>query len=192
MQTSELLKSLRTPQSKHPRLSSVWDKDSRFKHLNATDVAKNELGKAAFDHLVLASPTVDITNIDTSQVKPEDATDRFKQKVEASCHNILKVAENALDSHTGLNKVTIMNHAPRFDTMKVDPLGIKPKLASYANSFLLELWLDSPHKNKILIGSHSLECSVNTRKNRYTDERSNPYDGVHMYGTEGTIAYTER
>ena len=110
--------------------SSVWDKDYRFKHLNATDVAKNELGKAAFDCLILASPTVDITNIDTSQVKPEDATDRFNQKVEASCQNILKVAENALDSDTGLNKVTIMNHVPRFDTIKVDPLGIKPKLAS--------------------------------------------------------------
>ena len=108
--------------------SSVWDKDARFKHLNVTDVVKNELGKAPFEHLILASPTVDISNIDTSKVKPEDSTETFKHKVQISCQNILRVAESSLDNHTGLKKVTIMNNAPRFDAHKVDPVGIKPKL----------------------------------------------------------------
>ena len=169
---------------------SVWDKDARFKHLNATDVAKNELGKAHFDHLVLASPTVDITNMDTSNVKPEDSTKVFKQKVESSCQNMLKVAESALANHSGLEKVTIMNHGPRYDTQKVDPVSIKQQLASYANRFLLELWLDSPHKNRIFIGSHTLECSPNIQKDRYTDESSGRYDGVHLYGPNGKYAYT--
>ena len=63
--------------------SSAWDKDARFKHLNVTDVAKNELENAAFDHLVLAAPTVDITNLETINVKPDDPTEIFKHKVEA-------------------------------------------------------------------------------------------------------------
>ena len=52
------------------------------------------------------------------------------------------VAQNALDTHISLKKVIIMNHAPRFDTADIDPLGIKPKLAEFANNHLLQLWLD--------------------------------------------------
>ena len=140
----------------------MWDKDARFIHLNVTDVVKNELGKAQFEHLILASPTVDISNIDTSKVKPEDSTETFKHKVQISCQNILRVA--------GLKKVTIMNHAPRFDAHKVDPVGIKPKLASCANSFMLELWLNSPNKNRIVIGSYNLECLlIQERKDTQTN-----------------------
>ena len=103
---------------------------------------------------------------------------------------MLKVAESALANHSGLEKVTIMNHGPRYDTQKVDPVGNKQQLASYANRFLLELWLDSPHKNRIFIGSQTLECSPNIQKDRYTDESSGRYDGVHLYGPNGKSAYT--
>ena len=167
--------------------SAAWDNGARFKHQNVTAVVKNELEKAPFDHLVLSAPTVDITNLDTSSAKSEDPTDVFKKKVELSCKNMMKVAENALTNHSSLKKVTIMNHAPRFDQEHVDPLGLKPKLATYANSFLLELWLDSPQKQNIHIGSHYLQCSANTM----TDERSGKYDGVHLYGSAGKQAYTE-
>ena len=171
--------------------SSGWDTNARFKHLNVTDVAAKELKKSTFDHLVLAAPTVDITNLNASKMKPEDTTEALKQKVEESCQNMLKTAENALANNTGLRKVIIMNHAPRFDTGKVDPIGLKPKLAMYANSFLLELWLDSPQKDNILIGSHNLECSPRQKMDRYTDVQSGHYDGVHMYGESGKTAYTE-
>ena len=69
-----------------------------------------------------------------------------------------------------------MNHAPRNDAPAVDPSGIKPILANYANSYLLELWLDSPMKNRIFIGSHNLDCSGNTWTKRYTDEQLDRYD----------------
>ena len=85
---------------------------------------------------------------------------------------MLRIAENALENHSGLKKVTIMNHAPRFDMSKVDPVSLKPKLAMFANSFLLELWLDSPQKNRILIGSHNLDCSGSQKIERYADKRS--------------------
>ena len=84
-----------------------------------------------------------------------------------------------------------MNHAPRFDAENVDPEKLKSNLATFANSYFLELWLDSPMKNKMFIGSHTLDCSGDTRHRRYTDERTNRYDGVHLYGTAGKTAYTE-
>ena len=61
----------------------------------------------------------------------------------------------------------------------------------FANSCLLELWLESPQKNRILIGSHNLECTASQKLERYTDKRKGLYDGVHLYGHSGKIAYTE-
>jgi hypothetical protein len=107
--------------------SSVWDKDARYKHLNITDVTKNELEKDQFDHIVLAAPTVDITNLGTVNTKPGDDMERLKEKVRASCLNMFNVAENALDDNT-LKNVILMNHAPRYDTASKDPMGIKHNL----------------------------------------------------------------
>ena len=105
---------------------------------------------------------------------------------------MMKVAHEALENHSGLEKVILMSHAPRYDTPDNDPAGLKPSLANFANNFLLELWIDSPAKQKIFIGSHTnLECSGNLRTQRYTDEHTGRYDGVQMYGTPGKAAYTE-
>ena len=104
---------------------------------------------------------------------------------------MMKVAEEAIVDDPHLEKVTIMNHAPRFDTKDVDPVQLKTKLATFANSYFLELWLDSSMKDKIIIGSHTLESSADVKKQRYTDERTNKYDGVHLYGRAGKEAYTE-
>ena len=48
--------------------SAAWDEKARFKHLNITDVAHEEMNKAEFDHLVLAAPTVDISNLETANI----------------------------------------------------------------------------------------------------------------------------
>ena len=53
------------------------------------------------------------------------------------------------------------------------------------------MWFKSAAKNKIALGKHSLECSEDARLNRYTDRKSGKYDGIHFYGTEGKVAYTE-
>ena len=81
-----------------------------------------------------------------------------------------------------------MDHAPRYD---VDHFGLKPKLASFANNYSLQLWLDSVHKSKIFIGNHTLDSSPEIRNMRFTDEQTGKYDGVHMYGSAGKTAYTE-
>ena len=71
--------------------SSAWDKDARFKKLNVTDIVRNEIKNDEFDHLVLAAPTVDISNIDTSKVQATDDTEFLKQKAGNSCQIMMKV-----------------------------------------------------------------------------------------------------
>ena len=104
---------------------------------------------------------------------------------------MFKVAHTTLAQYPNIKKVTIMEHAPRFDTPEVDPLGLKHKLANFSNNYFLQLWLDSPYKDKIVIGKHTLDCTNNQRQIRYTDGRTGKYDGVHLYSRDGQIAYTQ-
>ena len=143
-----------------------------------------------YDHLVLAAPTDDITKLDTVSTKPDESTEAFKRKIEESCKSIVNIAENALKD-TNVKSVTIMNHSPRFGTHNTDPILLKQKLANFANHFLLELWFDSPFKNKITIGSHSLECSPGDRDKRFRDDKTGHFDGIHMFGNLGKLAYTD-
>ena len=87
------------------------------------DVVRKELENAPYRHLVLGAPTVDISNLDTSKVKPSDNIDGFKQKAEDSCKNMMNIAEESLSNNPNLEKVTIMNHTPRFDNSDLDPVN---------------------------------------------------------------------
>ena len=60
----------------------------------------------------------------TEKIKPGDDTEPFKEKVRASCLNMLNVAENALGDQPALTNVTIINHAPRYDTHETDQMGM--------------------------------------------------------------------
>ena len=171
--------------------SSVLNEKARFPHKNVTDVTPVALMETHEDdeytELVLSSPTVDISNLETSSLKPDDNTEVYKQSVVISCKNIFTAAEKALSNHPKLRQVVILEHPPRFDTKQSDPLGLKPQLAKYANMTYGQLWLASPLKDKIQIGSHSLKYSAE----RYTDMRTNRYDGIHMYGKHGRQDYTK-
>ena len=54
------------------------------------------------------------------------------------------------------------------------------------------LWLNSPLKDKIFIGRHSLESSGAgaAHFNRYQNKYTGKYDGVHLYGQTGLLDYT--
>ena len=132
---------------------------------------------------------MDISNLNTADFKPSDSTDELKEKVGLSCQNMIKVAEDSLKNNAQLKKVTILNHAPRFDKRDIDPMSLKPNLAIFANNYLMELWLYSPLKNKIHLGIHNLDCTGEVRRQRYTDMYSGKYDGVHMYSELGREAY---
>ena len=100
------------------------------------------------------------------------------------------VATDAVENHPELRKIILMEHAPRFDTAEVDPLGLKPKLALYANKLYKELVNKSDMKKKIMIGNHKLDCVGDQRLGRYTDEVTGRYDGVHHNHGFGKRAYT--
>ena len=80
----------------------------------------------------------------------------------------------------------------RFDTVNVDPCSLKPNLARMANVELGQLWMNSPFKDRIVIGQHSLESSGNGDAHlaRYQNFRTGRYDGVHLYGQAGCTDYT--
>ena len=78
-------------------------------------------GVEEFDVLVLAAPTVDITNLDTSKLTPTDGTAAFQQSVITSTQNMFSLAEVSLELNKSLRKVVIMEHLPRFDNLDVDP-----------------------------------------------------------------------
>ena len=103
---------------------------------------------------------------------------------------LFKVAENSLESHTTLQKVVILNQIPRYDTKNADPLQIKAALSQIYNNKLKDLWMNSPLKSKIYVGSHTIDCSGGIREARYRCTQSGRYDGVHLYGPSGIKAYT--
>ena len=144
-----------------------------------------------YDVLVMSAPTVDITNLDTSKLVSSDNTDYLQEKVMLSSQNMFNIAVTSLEKNKNLSKVVIMEHPPRFDKKEVDPTSLKPALVRFANSTLSYLWLNSPHKDRILIGSHSLESSGSGEiyHARYVT-RSGRQDGVHFWGQNGREQYT--
>ena len=86
-----------------------------------------------------------------------------------------------------------MEHPPRFDSKTVDPICVKSSLTKLANKTLYQLLDNSPLKDKIFIGSHSLECAGigATFQARFLDQRTGQCDGVHMYGQSGRSDYTD-
>ena len=100
------------------------------------------------------------------------------------------MAHTALRNNPKLKKVIIIEHLPRFDVSDVDPTGLKPKLAKFANSYIAKEWQSSPMKDLIAIGQHSLDCSGDQITAMYRDGWTNRYDGVHMYGRHGMGAFT--
>ena len=84
----------------------------------------------------MSAATVDITNIDTSKVTETDNMDAYQRMAFVSSTNMFVCAEKALDEHPNLEKVTVMEYAPRYDTKDVDPLNLKPALAKVAKKSL--------------------------------------------------------
>ena len=134
---------------------------------------------------MLNAPTADITNLDTSNHTQNHDTSILQQKVLSSCENIFRVASSAIENNSDLKKVVIMEHTPRYDTKELDPVGIKPVLANYANNVLNQFVLDSNLKHKISIGRHSLEASDASHDDIFKNVEDGKYDGVHHYGRLG-------
>ena len=164
--------------------SSVYDKLAKFPSKNFKAVVADNLenpGRENYDILVMSSPTVDITNVDTAKY----SMDRMEEMAEQSSKNMINIAEQSLAKNESLKQVIIMEHPPRFD-------GRKSQLVRIANDALKQFRLNSPSRDRIVIGQHSLESSGGgyPHQARYEDYHTGRYDGVHMYGRTGTRDYT--
>ena len=166
--------------------SSVQNKLALWPERNFTDVVKEELKKddqnmAPAKYLVMSAPTVDIKNIDTTNLKESDNIEVFQQMVHVSCFNMFKAAN--------LEKVVILEHAPRFDTEDVDPTQLKNKLARFANNTFFQMWLNSPLKKNIILGHHRISGRENFH-GAFRNPVTNKHDGVHYYGVNGLKIFT--
>ena len=135
---------------------------------------------------------MDITNLDTSKLKSTDNIDYFRHEVIVSSKNVFTVVHNALSGNPNLSKVCVVEHAPRFDDPGVDPTGLKPILAKFANSTFNQLWMESPFKSRIIVAAHNIFCNGNSEEDLFTDDKSGKYDGVHMFSSSGKRAFTKK
>ena len=136
---------------------------------------------------MLGSPTVDITNLNTTNLNDFD---ELRRKVKTSCSNIVKTAETSLKNYTNLKSVTIVPHAPRFDKKTNDPFGVKANLAVIANEYMGELVQMSIFSDRISLGSHDLLFKHDEIMSLFSDVRTGKYDGVHLYSARGKMGGT--
>ena len=123
----------------------------RWPEKNFEDVVQKNLklpGREQYDIVVMTSPTVDISNLGTFSM-----SENSERVVIESSNNMFKIAHRALTENPTLMKVVIFEHPPRFDDVH------KSQLVTLANNRLNQLWDNSPFKNRIILGRHSLESS---------------------------------
>ena len=170
--------------------NSSYNKKSKWPNKNVQEVTEKTLQLEVPEQLILGAPSVDITDLDTTK-NEEHHHEHLKRAVAISCQNMISTAEIAIKSHPEIQRVTLLEHMPRYDTADVDPFSLKPQLAKYANSVYQQLWEKSDVKEKLSIGKLSLDCDGKIRQARFTRLRDNWYDGVYMYGTSGRNAFSK-
>ena len=146
--------------------------------------------KSKYHSLVLQSGSVDITNLNTKENAAE-YLEYFRQETVISAKNLFTAGVNALSVQPSLEKVLILKQIPRYDPVVTDPLSLKPALSQLFNNTLTDQWMSSPHKDKIFIGTHNIECTGAIKESRYRETKSGKFDGVHLFGSSGSKAYTK-
>ena len=162
---------------------------SRFPDQNFKDVIEDKIRDDEHDILIVQAGSTDITDLKTGGDNPERFSEYYKQEVVMSATNLFTSVSNALVKNPRLKKIVLMKQIPRYDTASTDPKAVKAALALLFNDTLVRLWLDSPHKDRLVLGNHRLECSGGIKESRYRLHKK--YDGVHMFGQSGAKAYTE-
>ena len=175
--------------SVHDEVSNIAKHAARYPNQNFADVSRTELSKTQYDVLLLQAGSVDITNLSTIK-NPTEHFEYFNQQAVQSANNLFNVAVQAISTQPSLQKVVIFKQTPRYDTIQDDPLQLKQALSQIFNNSLVDLWIKSPLKDKIFIGTHNIECTGGIREARYRCTKTGRYDGVHLYGTTGSKAYT--
>ena len=164
-------------------MENVVKKPAKFPNSNFLNVVPTQLSRGTYQSLVLQAGSVDITNLVTN-INSDEFMEYFKQETVISANNFFQAGVNALSTSPSLERVVMMKQIPRYDS------SLKSSLSKLYNDTITELWMKSPLKNQIVIGSHNLECTGGIRAARYSAFKTNKYDGIHMYGSSGQKAYT--
>ena len=143
------------------------------------------------DILLVQTGSVDITNLKTNSRDPDRFSEYFRRHTVTAAENVFDEVSKTLTKHTKIKKAIILEQIPRHDLTHVDPYSTKAGLAKLYNETLYKKWLSSPIKERLLIGKHSLDCSIGAQEARFKNRQQNRYDGIHMYGPSGRKAYTE-
>ena len=83
-----------------------------------------------------------------------------------------------------------MKQIPRYDPAVTDPLAIKAALSQLFNTTLTDMWMTCTQRDRIVIGSHNLECTGAIKESRYREPKTGRYDGTHLLGNSGQKFYT--
>ena len=170
-------------------LQMLLKNSAKFPRKNFLEVVPHEAMRDNFEHLVVQTGSIDITNLKT-EVSPEQNLEYFKQQTIMSAKNIFDSCLLALDKQPSLKSVVLMKQTPRYDPVSTDPLSLKPALSQLFNNTLTELWVSCNVKNKIHVGTHNIDCSGVIQSVRYRQMKTGRFDGVHLYGITGSKAYT--
>ena len=173
----------------HDEVKNVAKEAALYPMQNFLQVVPAEIVKDNFKHLIIQAGCVDITNLKTKD-NPNQYIEYFKQETVQSAKNIFHSGIAALEKQPSLKSVIFMKQTPRYDPLDVDPLALKPALSQLFNNTMIELWMNSQKKEQIFIGSHNIDCSGAVQSARYRHTKSGRFDGVHLYGSSGSKAYT--
>lgn len=172
--------------------SSKEDCRSWFPSKNVHDVLQEQLHVKKYDTVILAAPSLDITN-----QKVEENIKQFnRDETIASCDAMVQAADFAICSGRS-KKVILLHHAPRYDTEYNDPNGIRSALAKFSNKMTQCRRNLSSFSEHILVGTHrGLESEGNLRWRLFANDgttsnvKKGKYDGYHFYSAAGRHALT--
>ena len=151
---------------------------SKFPESNFWEVVPKLLGTRAFTHLVLLSPTSDLTNL--TRVEEKYHEDMAQQSALNMFHTMVK----ALATTPSLKKITMFKMPPRTDSTHLS------SLATTYNLTLQELVAASPYGERITVVGHPV-LTTSTRREAMFGLASNPRtDGIHFRGKEGSLYLT--
>ena len=162
-----------------------YDLNTRKPNKNVRYVARNQAKKKNFKFVLLHSPSVHISNLNTN-INNDESISLLKKVVEDSAKSMIKTATIIIRENPSVERVIIADCAPRFDPVAVDPHGLKPKLAQYSNKVLREVVAKSELKEKIHIANHSITGNEETFGRKDVPN----FDGIHMYGNSGCKEFT--
>ena len=158
-------------------------KPPRFPMKNFQSVVPTELKKGSPPYyLIMQSPSVDITNLITTNPCNYE---KLKELTLTSAKKFFDIGLQAIEDQPSLKKVVLLKLIPRYDD------DLKSELSKVFNIKIEDLWRRCSLKTKLVIGTHTIECTGSIRESRY--RKSNPpsmYDGVHLYGPFGRKSYT--